>query len=89
MKYLVSVAAIALMTASAAPSFAATQHSKLLGNHRHQAQASQTLNKGAKSNSRSASNGPVSDVPRDRIQCKQVGGSWSEQTNTCNEKSKM
>ena len=85
MKSLVSVAAMALMVAFAAPSFAATQHSKMLGHH--QAQASKTLKNSP--NSQSASNGPVSDIPRDRIQCKQVGGSWSDQTNTCNEKSKM
>jgi hypothetical protein len=33
--------------------------------------------------------GVVSDVPRNRPECKKVGGSWDDQTNTCNEKKKM
>jgi hypothetical protein len=31
----------------------------------------------------------ASDFPRNRMQCKKVSGSWSDQTNTCNEKGKM
>jgi hypothetical protein len=33
--------------------------------------------------------GIVSDIPRNRPECKKVGGTWDDQTNTCNEKKKM
>lgn len=31
----------------------------------------------------------VSDIPLNKPDCKKAGGSWSGQTNTCNQKSKM
>jgi hypothetical protein len=43
----------------------------------------------AQSNSKSATQGPVSDIPMDQPGCKKAGGSWNDQTLTCNRKGKI
>jgi hypothetical protein len=41
------------------------------------------------SNSKSAAQGPVSDIPMNQPECKKAGGTWSDQTLTCNRKGKL
>jgi hypothetical protein len=41
------------------------------------------------SNSKSAATGPVSDIPMNQPECKKAGGSWNDQTLTCNRKGKL
>ena len=43
----------------------------------------------AHSNSKSAVQGPVSDIPMDQPGCKKAGGTWNDQTLTCNRKGKI
>jgi hypothetical protein len=43
----------------------------------------------AQSKSKSAAQGPVSDIPTDQPGCKKAGGTWNDQTLTCNRKGKL
>jgi hypothetical protein len=40
-------------------------------------------------NSKSAAQGPVSDRPMNQPECKKAGGTWNDQTLTCNRKGKL
>jgi hypothetical protein len=40
-------------------------------------------------NSKSAAQGNVSDIPMNQPECKKAGGTWSDQTLTCNRKGKL
>ena len=72
MKSLTTILALALAVGFAMPSLAAKG----------------SMQKGAmqKSEKSAVAGKLASDFPRNRIECKKVGGSWSDQTNTCNEK---
>jgi hypothetical protein len=41
------------------------------------------------SKSKSAAQGPVSDIPMNQPECKKAGGTWNDQTLTCNRKGKL
>jgi hypothetical protein len=41
------------------------------------------------SNSKSTATGNVSDIPMNQPECKKAGGTWSDQTLTCNRKGKL
>jgi hypothetical protein len=94
MKALTSTIALALALALSSPALAASEKSKGAGGpkaaaadtYKAPAQKSKKAMKGMTSERRA---GVVSDVPRNRPECKKVGGSWDDQTNTCNEKKKM
>jgi hypothetical protein len=41
------------------------------------------------SNSKSAAQGNVSDIPMNQPECKKAGGTWNDQTLTCNRKGEL
>jgi hypothetical protein len=41
------------------------------------------------SKSKSAAQGNVSDIPMNQPECRKAGGTWSDQTLTCNRKGKL
>ena len=49
----------------------------------------QSQTKPIQSNSKSAVQGNVSDIPMNQPECKKAGGSWNDQTLTCNRKGKL
>jgi hypothetical protein len=70
---------LALAVSFASPSMAKAQMSKGL----------QSQTKPIQSNSKSAAQGTVSDIPMNRPECKKAGGTWNDQTLTCNRKGKL
>jgi hypothetical protein len=69
-----------LMAKSQSPSMTQHQMSKGL-----QSQKTTPI----QSNSKSAAQGNVSDIPMDQPGCKKAGGTWNDQTLTCNRKGKL
>jgi hypothetical protein len=80
MKIFPLLLSLILAESFAAPSIAKEQMSKGL--------QSQTKPL-AQGNLKSAAQGPVSDIPMDQPGCKKAGGSWNDQTLTCNRKGKL
>jgi hypothetical protein len=82
-----------LLTLALAVSFASPLAAKTQSPSLPKAQTSKGLQSqttpNSQSKSKSAAQGNVSDIPMNQPECKKAGGSWSDQTLTCNRKGKL
>ena len=80
--------AMALAVSFSSPLMAKSQSPSMTQSHISKGLQSQKTTP-IQRNSKSAAQGNVSDIPMNQPECKKAGGTWSDQTLTCNRKGKL
>jgi hypothetical protein len=79
---------LALAASFSSPLMAKSHSPSLTQGHMSEGLQSQKT-RPIRSNSKSAAQGNVSDIPMNQPECKKAGGTWNDQTLTCNRKGKL